>query len=341
MSTLANGPHPVIEVQDLRFSYGDHLAVHGVTLRVERGEIYALLGTNGAGKTTTLELIQGFRQADSGVIRVLGADPRAELGMIRRRTGAMLQEAGFFPELTVLATMRLWSDLSSRRDDVDTVIDRVGLAHKRDTRVQSLSGGERRRLDLATTIWGDPDLIILDEPTTGLDPASRRTLWSLVRELRDAGTTVVLTTHQLEEAENLADRVAIMHQGRVAVAGTLDEVLATEPARVTFDVLPRLGVSWLIPPPEGVSIEHREVRRPHGTRFEVQVTGTAPVRDLRWVLDTSHHAGVQLERLRANPASLEEVFHRVRLSDPDGASSDRQDDTHNNGMHNNDMEVSA
>lgn len=331
MSTLANGTDPVIEVHDLQFSYGAHPAVQGVSLRVERGEIYALLGTNGAGKTTTLELIQGFRQADSGDIRVHGADPRAELGMIRRRTGAMLQEAGFFPELTVLATMRLWADLSSRRDDVDTVIERVGLAHKRDTRVQSLSGGERRRLDLATTIWGDPDLIILDEPTTGLDPASRRTLWTLVRELRDAGTTVVLTTHQLEEAENLADRVAIMHRGRVAVAGTLDEVLATEPAQVTFDVLPRLGVSWLTGAPEGVLVAHREVRRPHGIRHEVQVTGTAPVRDLRWVLDTAHRTGAELERLRANPASLEEVFHRVRLSD-----ADESHDTHGN-----DMEVSA
>lgn len=304
---------PVIDVRDLHFSYGGHQAVRGVSLRVERGEVYALLGTNGAGKTTTLELIQGFRAPSSGDIQVLGCNPRADVAAIRRRTGAMLQEAGLFPELTVLATMRLWSELSSRVDEVDSVIERVGLDHKRDTRVQSLSGGERRRLDLATTIWGHPDLIILDEPTTGLDPASRRTLWSLVRQLREDGTTVVLTTHQLEEAESLADRVSIMHQGRIAVAGTLDEVLATEPARVTFDIAPEVGLSWLSSAPPEVRVDHREVRRPHGPRFEVAVTGPVPVRDLRWVLDRAEQAQVAIERLRANPASLEEVFHRVRL----------------------------
>lgn len=325
MSTVEKPIDPVIEVEDLRFTYDSHPAVRGVTLRVASGEVFALLGTNGAGKTTTLELIQGFREADSGHIRVLGVDPREDKGTIRRRTGAMLQEAGFFPELTVVRTLRLWAELSSRVDDVDDVIDRVGLGHKRDTRVQALSGGERRRLDLAMTIWGGPDLIILDEPTTGLDPASRQTLWSLIRQLRDAGATVVLTTHQLEEAESLADRVAIMHRGRVAVAGTLDEVLATEPARVTFDVLPDLGTSWLGDPPRGVNVVCRRVRRPHGPRSEVQVTGTAPVGDLRWVLDRADLAGVALERLRANPASLEEVFHRVRLADADGDSKAEHD----------------
>jgi len=317
MTSSSATSDPIIDVRDLHFSYGGHRAVRGVSLSIEPAQVYALLGTNGAGKTTTLELIQGFRRPDSGSIRVLGVEPTADLRRIRQRTGAMLQEAGLFPELTVQATMQLWSDLSSRVDDVDAVIERVGLDHKRATRVQALSGGERRRLDLATTIWGGPDLIILDEPTTGLDPASRQTLWALVRELRDGGTTVLLTTHQLEEAENLADRVAIMHQGRVAVAGTLDEVLATEPARVTFDVPPAVGAAWLTSQvrPEGVEVHQHPVRRPHGDRTEVHVTGPQPVRDLRWVLDAAARAGVELERLRANPASLEEVFHRVRLTD--------------------------
>ncbi|WP_139979964.1 ABC transporter ATP-binding protein [Nocardioides litoris] len=312
-------PEPVVDVRDLHFSYGGHHAVRGVSLTIEPAQVYALLGTNGAGKTTTLELIQGFRRPASGQVRVLGVEPARHLAVVRQRTGAMLQESGLFAELTVQDTMQLWADLSSRVDDVDTVIARVGLDHKRGTRVQSLSGGERRRLDLATTIWGGPDLIILDEPTTGLDPASRQTLWGLVRELRDAGTTVLLTTHQLEEAENLADRVAIMHRGRVAVAGTLDEVLATEPARVAFDVLPGSGTAWLREGrrPVGVAVAERAVRRPHGARTEVAVTGPEPVRDLRWVLDAAERAGVQLERLRANPASLEEVFHRVRLADTD------------------------
>lgn len=326
MSTSQKSTGPVIEVRDLQFAYGAHTAVRGVSLRVERGDIFALLGTNGAGKTTTLELIQGFRQADSGHIRVMGVDPRTDQGTIRRRTGAMLQEAGLFPELTVTGTMRLWADLSSRTDDVQSILERVGLGHKQSTRVQSLSGGERRRLDLAMTIWGSPDLIILDEPTTGLDPASRQTLWSLIQQLRENGTTVVLTTHQLEEAESLADRVAIMHEGRVAVTGTLDEVLATEPARVTFDVLPRRGVSWLSHAPQGVSVNHRELRRPHGTRYEVQVTGTAPLHDLRWVLDAADRADVEIERLRANPASLEEVFHRVRLATPDETQMNNSDE---------------
>lgn len=314
----------MIAVRDLHFRYGDHHAVRGVSLEVQPGEVYALLGTNGAGKTTTLELIQGFRKPESGSISVLGVDPRANQGLVRRRTGAMLQEAGFFPELTVRSTVRLWSELSSRVDDVDSIIERVGLGHKRTTRVQSLSGGERRRLDLAVTIWGSPDLIILDEPTTGLDPASRRTLWTLVRQLRDQGTTVVLTTHQLEEAESLADRVAIMHQGKVAVSGTLDEVLATEPARVTFDVPVAAGTSWLAERPRGVAVRHREVRRPHGARVEVQVSGAHPVSNLRWLLDAAARSRVDLERLRANPASLEEVFLRVRSMDLD-SSHDQHD----------------
>lgn len=317
---------PLISVTDLRYTYGSHPAVRGVSLEVPTGDIFALLGTNGAGKTTTLELIQGFRERDSGEIRVLGVDPRSEQSTIRRRTGAMLQEAGLFPELTVEATMRLWADLSSRVDDVGSVIERVGLEHKRKTRVQSMSGGERRRLDLAMTIWGRPDLVILDEPTTGLDPASRQTLWSIIRDLRDTGTTVVLTTHQLEEAESLADRVAIMHQGRVAVCGTLDEVLATEPARVSFDVRPTSGIGWLPPGPSGSAVAHAEVRRPHGLRVEVQVTGTQPIADLRWVLDSADRAGVPLERLRANPASLEEVFHRVRLSESASESGEVRDE---------------
>lgn len=315
----ATGSDPVVDVRDLHFSYGGHPAVRGVSLSIEPAQVYALLGTNGAGKTTTLELIQGFRRPDQGEVRLLGVEPTTNLSRIRSRTGAMLQEAGFFPELTVQGTLRLWSDLSSRVDDVDEIIERVGLGHKATTKVQALSGGERRRLDLATAIWGGPDLIVLDEPTTGLDPFSRQTLWTLIRELRDHGTTVLLTTHQLEEAESLADRVAIMNHGEIAVAGTLDEVLATQPARVTFDVLPPAGVAWLTDTgtPSGVEVDSSDVRRPHGERVEVRVTGPEPVRDLRWLLDAAHRHGVALERLRANPASLEEVFHQVRLQDDD------------------------
>ncbi|PID53509.1 MAG: multidrug ABC transporter ATP-binding protein, partial [Micrococcales bacterium] len=152
--------------------YGPHHAVRGVSLAIEPGQVFALLGTNGAGKTTTLEMIQGFRRPTRGTVRLLGVDPRKNLALVRARTGGMLQEAGLFPELTVRQTLQLWSDLATRADDLNAVIDKVGLSHKARTRVQSLSGGERRRLDLAVTIWGGPELIVLDEPTTGLDPAS-------------------------------------------------------------------------------------------------------------------------------------------------------------------------
>lgn len=317
---------PIIELEDLHFFYGPHHAVRGVSLAIEPGQVFALLGTNGAGKTTTLEMIQGFRRPTRGTVRLLGVDPRKNLALVRARTGGMLQEAGLFPELTVRQTLQLWSDLATRADDLNAVIDKVGLSHKARTRVQSLSGGERRRLDLAVTIWGGPELIVLDEPTTGLDPASRQTLWSLVRELRDTGTTVLLTTHQLEEAESLADHVAIMHQGRLAVAGSLDEVLATQPARVTFDVVPTTGASWLTGAdlPSGIEVSTRDVRRPHGERLAVEVTGPSQIRDLCAVLENALRHGVELERFRANPASLEEVFHQARLRDDDSLGDEPQ-----------------
>lgn len=294
---------PVLRVRDLHFRYGGTVAVDGVDLEVDPGEVFALLGTNGAGKTTTLELVQGFQRPASGSIRLFGLDPLTAGPAVRRRTGAVLQHAGFLAELTVTENVRLTASLSSRPDDVDDRIARVGLAHRRDARVGELSGGERRRLDIAVATWGGPDLVIMDEPTTGLDPESRRALWEMVRDLRDRGTAVVLTTHYLEEVEALADRLAIMDAGRVAVTGTLEEVLSTRPAAVTAELdagvappaLPGLTTAPAAHGRTALRLEATDL-----TRATHALTG--------WALD----ARAELHRLRATEAGLDEVFHAVR-----------------------------
>ncbi|MEQ3548930.1 ABC transporter ATP-binding protein [Pseudonocardia nematodicida] len=293
---------PVVEIRDLRFRYGGHAAVDGVDLTVHPGEVFGLLGTNGAGKTTTLELLQGFRRPASGTVRMFGVDPVTAGPAVRRRTGAVLQQAGFLDELTVAETVRLTASLSSRTDDVRDCLARVGLAHRRDVAVSGLSGGERRRLDIACATWGGPDLVIMDEPTTGLDPESRAVLWGIVRGLRDAGTAVVLTTHHLEEAEALADRLAIMHGGRVAVGGTLAEVLATRPAAVTAELDPGVvppDLPGLASAPAAQGRTALRLEAADLTRATHALTG--------WAID----AGARLHRLRATEAGLDEVFHAV------------------------------
>ncbi len=295
---------PVIEVRGLGFRYGDTVAVDAVDLDVRPGEVFGLLGTNGAGKTTTLELVQGFRRPGDGSVRVFGLDPVTAGPAVRRRTGAVLQQAGFLAELTVRETVRMTASLSSRTDAVDDAVARVELAHRGDVAVGQLSGGERRRLDIACATWGGPDLVIMDEPTTGLDPESRRVLWGMVRDLRAHGTAVVLTTHYLEEVEALADRLAIMHAGRVAVTGTLADVLASRPAAVTAElddgvVAPALpGLSTA---PAGAGRTALRLEAGDLTRATHALTG--------WALDT----GVRLHRLRATEAGLDEVFHAVRV----------------------------
>ena len=196
-------------------AYGDFTAVDDLSFQIERGELYALLGTNGAGKTSTLEIIEGHRPAAAGSVRIFGESPR-DRRAVRPRMGIMLQESGFSPDLTVRESVGLIGSLSGRHDDVGRVLDVAGLAGKADTQVSQLSGGEKRRLDFATAVYGGPELLILDEPTTGLDVQSRDALWSAVERLRDDGGTVVLTTHYLEEAQQRADRIGLMHQGTVA-----------------------------------------------------------------------------------------------------------------------------
>jgi ABC-2 type transport system ATP-binding protein len=214
---------PAIEIRGLRKAYGATVAVAGVDLTIAGGEVFALLGPNGAGKTTTVEILEGFRRRDAGEVRVLGVDPAAADRRWRARVGIVLQSTGEFDELTVDEVVHHFAAYYPRADDPDMVIDRVGLADKRRARTTTLSGGQKRRLDVALGVIGRPELLFLDEPTTGFDPQARREFWQLIRGLAAGGTTILLTTHYLYEAEALADRVGVIAAGRlVAVAAPAD-----------------------------------------------------------------------------------------------------------------------
>src|SRR5688500_18523223 len=215
---------PTIEVTDLRKSYGDVEAVRGVSFRVERGEVFGLLGPNGAGKTTTVEILEGYRRRSAGDVRVLGHDPATRDRELQQRVGIVLQSCGFYPRVTVREAVEHFSKAYDRPRDPDETIQLVGLNEKADARAKDLSGGQRRRLDLALALVGDPELVFLDEPTTGFDPAARRTAWGVVRTLKELGKTVLLTTHYLDEAQELADRVAIVKEGRIVAEGPPDRL---------------------------------------------------------------------------------------------------------------------
>ncbi|GAA3112208.1 ABC transporter ATP-binding protein [Streptomyces rectiviolaceus] len=296
----------VIDVTDLRRVYGGGFeAVRGVSFSVGRGELFALLGTNGAGKTSTVELLEGLAAPAGGRVRVLGHDPYTERGAVRHRIGVMLQEGGFPSELTVAETVRMWAACTSGARPAAEALDIVGLGKRSGVRVKQLSGGEKRRLDLATALIGQPEVLFLDEPTTGLDAEGRRETWELVRNLRDNGTTVLLTTHYLEEAESLADRLAILHEGRIAAEGRVADVVAAQPSQVSFELPAGYFVGDLPPLGElGVS-EHEVVgRRVRLRTHELQRAATGL---LLWARD----ANVELGRLDVRAASLEEAFLRI------------------------------
>ncbi|MFF8031255.1 MULTISPECIES: ABC transporter ATP-binding protein [unclassified Streptomyces] len=299
----ANEHEHVIEVTGLRRVYGGGFeAVRGIDFSVRRGEIFALLGTNGAGKTSTVELLEGLAAPAGGRVRVLGHDPYTDRAAVRPRTGVMLQEGGFPSELTVAETARMWAGCVSGARPEREVLALVGLETRTGVRVKQLSGGQRRRLDLALALLGDPEVLFLDEPTTGLDAEGRRDTWELVGALRDAGTTVLLTTHYLEEAENLADRLAIMHEGRIAVTGTPAEVTATEPSRITFE-LPRGYFVGDLPPLGELGVSAHEVDG-RTVRLRTRDLQRAATGLLVW----AQHAQVELRRLDVRSASLEEAF---------------------------------
>jgi ABC-2 type transport system ATP-binding protein len=302
----------IVEVDGLHQRYGDFEAVRGVCFELREGELFALLGTNGAGKTTTMETVEGFRPAACGTVRVLGRDPHRERRAVRPHMGIMLQEGGLFPDLTVAETVDLWRDVVPGSRPRDEVLEQVALADKADVRARQLSGGQKRRLDLALAVVARPRVLFLDEPTTGMDPEARRTTWHTVRGLVSDGATVLLTTHYLEEAEQLADRLAILHQGTVRVAGTVAQVLAGHGDRISFRVPPQVALAEL-PRPDGA--EPRVSAGPEGPVATYTLTGSPAGRGvqraLRELLDWADGRRLELAGLQARSASLEDVFLRV------------------------------
>ncbi|MFD2079042.1 ABC-2 type transport system ATP-binding protein [Actinopolymorpha cephalotaxi] len=289
---------PVIEVDELNVSYGDFHAVRDLSFEVRRGELYALLGTNGAGKTTTLETVEGHRSPTTGTVRVFGHSP-GNRRAVRPRMGVMLQESGFAPDLTVRESVRLIGRLTRRTDDVDRVLDLVDLTGRAGRKVSQLSGGEKRRLDFATAVFGSPELIFLDEPTTGLDIQSRDDLWETVNRLRENGATIVLTTHYLEEAQQRADRIGLMHQGTLHREGTVSELTRTLPAVVRFS-LPGPAPAADLPLQAVADADGRVVVETFALQKDLHVL-------LRWAQDNA----VELRDLEAGPTRLDDVFRAI------------------------------
>ena len=291
-----------IEIKDLRKSYGSLEAVRGLSLVVDQGEVFALLGPNGAGKTTTVEILEGHRARDAGSVSVLGSDPATGGTRFKERIGIVLQEAAVEPYLTVTEAIEMYGGYYPAPRPVDEVIEIVGLQDKSDTRVNKLSGGQQRRLDVGIGLAGDPDLLFLDEPTTGFDPSARRAAWDMVRNLRSLGKTVFLTTHYMEEAQALADHVAIISGGRVVAEGTPAELI-TGSEITSSQIIFRLdGASRL---PDGLAELATETSS--GTEI-VTTRATEVLHELTsWALDN----GVALRELQVTRPTLEDVYLKL------------------------------
>ena len=275
-----------VSVSDLHKSYGSYEALRGVDFEIQAGEVFGLLGPNGAGKTTTVEILEGYRARDGGTVAVLDEDPqRAGLDW-RERIGVVLQSSAMYPNLSVAESLQLFAGYYRQPLDVGSVIGLVGLEEKRDARVRTLSGGQQRRLDLGLGLIGDPEVLFLDEPTTGFDPAARRAAWEVIRSLRALGKTILLTTHYLDEAESLADRVAVLREGRIVAMGRPEDLTGSAPAseiRYRRDgedvvvsthqptqVLHELTSAALA---EGRELENLSVRRPTLEEIYLALTG--------------------------------------------------------------------
>jgi ABC-2 type transport system ATP-binding protein len=301
-STLRDMSEPVIDVRGLRRSYGAVEAVRDVSFTVARGEVLCLLGPNGAGKTTTTEILEGYRTATAGEVRVLGHDPARGERALRERIGIVLQETGVQAHLTVLELLTMYGGMYPRRRDPDELLVLVGLEGKEDAQARELSGGQRRRLDLGLALVGEPELLFLDEPTKGFDPEARRRAWRIVRELADAGTTVFLTTHFMDEAQTLADRIGVMRAGELVALAPADELRdrIDAPARVAFrlpagvalDAVPRVGDATLSA----------------GAHGEVVLTAADGVAAAHAVTGWALAEGVALRDFTVTRPSLEDVY---------------------------------
>ena len=300
-----------VQVRDLRKSYGSTEVLRGVDFDVRPGEVFCLLGPNGAGKTTTLEILEGFRPPTSGTVRVLGLDPATQAAQLRERTGMVLQECGFPRQARVAELIDTWRSYYPNPRPLGELLDVVELAEVRNTQVRKLSGGQRRRLDFALALAGDPDLVFLDEPTTGFDPEARRRCWAAIENLRRLGTTILLTTHYLDEAEQLADRIAILRGGRIELAGTTHEVAARAglATRISFTT-PSALRQGQVAVPDGIDLA---VRGPVSVCHTDNAAMTLR-RLLDWALE--NRLG-DLDGLAVSAPSLEDTYLQLTGPDPE------------------------
>jgi ABC-2 type transport system ATP-binding protein len=277
-----------IAVDGLHKRYGDREAVRGISFEIEEGEVFGLLGPNGAGKTTTVEILEGYRHRDAGAVTVLGEDPQSAGTAWRERIGIVLQSSSLYPNLTVRESLAVFGGYYSRPRPPDDVIELVGLREKADARVKSLSGGQKRRLDLGLALIGEPELIFLDEPTTGFDPAARRAAWQTIRDLRTLGKTVLLTTHYLDEAEQLSDRVAVLREGEIVTLGAPAELTGGE--------------------------QETEIRYRRNGEV-VMLRTTEPTRTLHELTAQALSEGHELEGLEVRRQTLEELYLALTADD--------------------------
>jgi ABC-2 type transport system ATP-binding protein len=299
-----------IEVAGLEKRYGNRRAVDGISFTIEPGEVYGLLGPNGAGKTTTVETLEGYRTPDAGTVRVLGLDPVRDGVALRPRIGVMLQDGGLYPGLRPLEALQLFAAFYDAPDDPERLLDLVGLRDAERTYVRRLSGGQCQRLSLALSLVGRPELLFLDEPTAGMDPRARATTWELVRERRDAGTTVVLTTHHMDEAEQLCDRLAIIDRGRIVAEGTPAEITTGGGRDLRFSSAPGLDLPALA---AALSLPAHAVaeERPGQYTIRTAMTPDLVAEIAIWLRDK----GYGLTELRTERATLEEVFLALTRED--------------------------
>jgi len=302
---LARMPDAIV-IKDLRKSYGRLEAVRGIDLSVDEGEVFALLGPNGAGKTTTVEILEGYRRRDAGEVSVLGFDPGNSDRRFKERIGVVLQETGVEPYLTVAEVITMYGGYYPNPRPTDEVIEVVGLQEKRDERVGKLSGGQQRRLDVAVGLAGDPDLLFLDEPTTGFDPGARRGAWQMVKNLKALGKTVFLTTHYMDEAQNLADRVAIIRGGQIVAEGSPDELLSADDSAAVITFAAPAGTT--LPTVEGT------VREESGI---FHVTTPSPVAALHTLTSWAIENDIELQRLSVTRPSLEDVYLQLTAAASD------------------------